>query len=454
MFTPKRPALAIALCLLGAALVSWARFALAGTLRLQDDGVSFLARNGLLLALGLFLGGAALVQLRAQVSQLPLRRLLAGAVLIQLCALPALPYTSSDIFSNIAYARLERLGHNPYFSAPRALGAPYDELVAPRWLDTPSVYGPVAQLLGSPSGIFASVPGQLAAYKLIILLSALAFLILAAGFCATLPENERGETFALAAFSPLFAWEISGQSHNEGIMLVALVAFVWAASARREWLALVCVALATFAKLAALPVAGLYLIFIARRSPLRGAAMAVFFAAVGALLIAPYWHGLATLSAPLSALRGDPTRHTRSFIDFAWWGALPFGSEAQLWVYRVGSSLGFALLGAFAIQAIRRATTLERVLRDAATFFLLSGLLASAAFQPWYVTWLLPLALAERDPRWRRLYAVYAALSAAQYGLALDPITYVLVNGIPLAMLARLWRDRAAAGPALGRQEA
>jgi hypothetical protein len=66
----------------------------------------------------------------------------------------------------------------------------------------------------------------------------------------------------------------------------------------------------------------------------------------------------------------------------------------------------------------------------------------------------LPLALAERDPRWRRLYAVYAALSAAQYGLALDPITYVLVNGIPLAMLARLWRDRAAAGPALGRQEA
>jgi alpha-1,6-mannosyltransferase len=454
MRAPKRPALAIALCLLGAALISWVRFALSGTLRLHDDGLGFLARNGLLLALGVCLGSAAIFQLRARVAQISLRQLLAGAVLIQLCALPALPFTSSDLFSNLAYARLEWLGQNPFFSAPRALGAPYDELVGPRWLDTPSVYGPVAQRLGAPSGSFSSVPAQLVAYKLILLGAALAFLALAFGFCTTLPDRERAETFAVAAFSPLFAWEISGQAHNEGFLLVALTAFVWAASARREWLALVCIAIATFTKLAALPVAGLYLVFIARRSPLRGAAMGLLFAAVGALLLAPYSHGLATLDAQLSALRGDSTRHWRSLIDFAWWCALPFGSGAQLLVYRLGSSLGFALLAAFGVWAIWRATTLARVLRDAATFFLLSDLLASAAFQPWYVTWLLPLALAERDSRWRRLYAVYAALSVAQYGLALDPVTYLVVNAIPLTILAKLWRERDAAEPALGVLEA
>lgn len=453
MPVPKRPVLAIALCLLGAALVSWIRFALSGTLRLHDDGLGFLARNGLFLALGLCLGGAALFQLRARVAQIPLRQLLGGAVLIQLCALPALPFTSSDVFSNLAYARLEWLGHNPYLFGPRALGAPYDELVTPRWLDTPSVYGPVAQHLGALSGVFAAVPTQLAVYKLILLGMTLCFLVLAYGFCTTLPEDERNETFALAALSPLFAWEIAGQAHNDGFLLVAMIAFVWAASARREWLALVCIALATFTKIAALPVAGLYLVFIARRSPLRGAAMALLFAAVGALLFASY-SGFGALDAQLSVLRGDPTRHWRSFIDLVWWCALPFGSGTQLLIYRVGSSLGFALLAAFGAWAIWRATTLAQVFRDSATFFLLSGLLASAAFQPWYVTWLLPLALAERDARWRRLYTVYAALSVAQYALALDPVTYLLVNGIPLAMLAKLWKERDAAVPALGVLEA
>ena len=31
--------------------------------------------------------------------------------------------------------------------------------------------------------------------------------------------------------------------------------------------------------------------------------------------------------------------------------------------------------------------------------------------------------------------AVYSVLSLVQYGIALDPVTYLLVNGIPLAML-------------------
>ena len=55
---------------------------------------------------------------------------------------------------------------------------------------------------------------------------------------AALSRARGAWTFCLIGFNPLLAWEVSGQAHNDGVMLLATMAFVWALAARREWLAL------------------------------------------------------------------------------------------------------------------------------------------------------------------------------------------------------------------------
>jgi hypothetical protein len=95
---------------------------------------------------------------------------------------------------------------------------------------------------------------------------------------------------------------------------------------------------------------------------------------------------------------------------------------------------------ALAVRAAFRARTVQATLREALVFLLAYDLLAAAWFQAWYVTWLLPLALVDRDERVRYAVAVYSVLSLVQYGLKLDPVTYLFVNGIPLLMLLAVRR--------------
>jgi hypothetical protein len=326
------------------------------------------------------------------------------------------------------------------------LGGDWAAHVTPRWLDTPTVYGPFVQLVDRASAAADSVAGALAIFKLEVLLASLAMIGLAYGYCRTLPDGRAAPAFLFVAWNPLIAWEVAAQAHNDGIMLVGLAAFVWAASRgtrRGDWLALLALALALYTKFAALPVVGLWLVLVARRSPVRAAAMAVVLVAIGAALYAPWWNAHAFDSA-LDAMRGNPSRHTRSFLEMVWLAASPAGDDAQLWVYRVGAAICGALMLAVAGGAVvyvwRRATT-QAMFRAAAVVFLLSGLVCQPAFRAWYATWLVPLAMAEDDPRWRRVYAVYCALQAVQYGVDLDPYTYLAVNGIPLVMLWRLYKD-------------
>src|SRR6185436_15381086 len=98
----------------------------------------------------------------------PWPRLVAGALLVHAAAALALPLTSNDLFSNLAYGRLSHLGWNPYLHAPRALPPddPFLALVGRRWLDTPIVYGPILTALDAAVGYFTNVFHALAAFKL------------------------------------------------------------------------------------------------------------------------------------------------------------------------------------------------------------------------------------------------------------------------------------------------
>lgn len=136
-------------CVLGCTAISWLRFYQVRTLRVDDLHLPLLARLWPSIALGLLAAIFAWRYLLLYRSSLSLRAIVVGAVALHLAAAPALPLTSNDIFSNLAYGRLAALGQNPYAATPRAL-ATNDEFrahVGSLWRDTPSVYGPIVTAL-------------------------------------------------------------------------------------------------------------------------------------------------------------------------------------------------------------------------------------------------------------------------------------------------------------------
>ena len=438
-------ALLIGLCLLSAAAISWARARIAGTLALHGGHLALLQRLWPFFLFGCLAALAGHLYLRAlrQQGQPRPGRLLAGAIVIHLLAAPALPLTSSDVFSYLAYARLMHDGRNPYRSGPADLGERDRRrpLVEPRWLHTPMVYGPIAGAATAAIAPVEDLTRSLWAFKLEMLLAALAAVLLAYGFCRScLPPGRAEAAFIFFAWNPLFAWEISGQAHTEGLVLVGLVCFVWAATRGREWLALLGLVIAFYTKLVLLPLLCLYLCYVAWRRPSRAIAMIGAVGAVGAALLAPYWQGGATVRGPLATLVADPTLTARSLTDLLVWLLRPLGPQAQRGVYWTALAMGTVLLASFGIRAARRARSLQQVFRDGLVFFLLYDLIAAPWFQSWYVTWLLPLGLVEPDARWRTLIASYSMLALVQYAVPLDPVTYLAINAIALRMLYQLLR--------------
>ncbi len=169
--------------------------------------------------------------------------------------------------------------------------------------------------------------------------------------------------------------------------------------------------------------------------------MAAVVAGLGAALMAPFWQGASTVRGPAATLLADSLLTARSLTDFVVWLVRPLGEHARREVYWVALAIGTMLLASFGIRAALRARSLRQVLRDGLVFFLLYDLIAAPWFQSWYMLWLLPLALAEEDERWRTLIAVYSVLSLVQYGVPLDPVTYLVIDVLVLRMLYPLLRS-------------
>ncbi|MFL6055078.1 MAG: hypothetical protein ACJ72W_19525 [Actinoallomurus sp.] len=78
----------------------------------------------------------------------PSPRRLAAAIVLCVAALVALPpMGSTDMTDYATYGRIAALGHNPHRMTPqelRATGDPVARLSSRTWLDSPTVYGPVA----------------------------------------------------------------------------------------------------------------------------------------------------------------------------------------------------------------------------------------------------------------------------------------------------------------------
>ena len=438
-----------------AGAASWVRFAVLGTLDLDERGLALIHRVWPFLWFGAAMAGAGLFYLRAlrRASAFPLRHLLAGAIAMHLVAALALPLTSRDVYSNLAYARLFATGHNPYTSGPAMLAPeePVLPLTAAQWRTTPIVYGPISTMLTVLPGAIRSLPLLLAAFKLEMLAIALLGILGAFLVCGLFPPDRAREAFVLFAWNPLFAWEVSGQAHNDGLLVLALIPFAWTAtrsaaqapSVRRLWLAALSLAAGIYAKFAAAPAFAACIVLVGRSSRRRAAAMIGAVAGAGALLFSPFWQGIGTIGAPLGTLPNHATRTTRSLADLARWIVRPSGPMAERWAYWIVAGSGIAICAWFGIRSALRARSIRDVAHDGLLFLLLYDLIGAPWFQSWYGTWLLPFALVEEDPRLRRLVAIYCVLLVVQYAIPVGQITYPLIDVFMLREVVRLLWHRA-----------
>jgi hypothetical protein len=438
-----RSACGIGACLLLATLLSYLRAWLAGTVKVDEAGLAKFHGMWIDTALVTCLVVAGGLHVRVcwggARSNWPL--LLGAGVAIQLAAAPALPLTSNDIFSNLANGRMVQHGQNPYVQVPEDLDAhdPIRGLVGAHWRDKPTPYGPIVTYISVLAAKAGPPWAAMIVFKAALLACSLGYVLLAYRFCRDhLPSGDAAVSFIVLGWNPLLAWEISGQAHNDGFMLLGTAGFVWAAAARREWLAWLALSLAFCAKIAIAPVMGLYLVFQVRRSVVRAAAMIVAGGALFAVLFAPFWQGPASLRSILNAVDATPDKLANSWMALICGGlalVAPYWQHLVFRVWTAAARLGFGVLAAVLAW---RATTLPGLLADSVVFILLYQCLAVGWFLCWYATWLVPLAVGCRQIGLQRTVAVYCALVPLYY-LPMDGfgISLMLAPVVPLVMLAR-----------------
>ena len=446
----RRLAAGWALGLSVATAASWLRVLLTGSLRIQT-GVWPFVTSSLLLGAGLALAALCAVRLWRGAGGVSRADLLRWAIPGHLALALAVPLTSSDFFQYLAYGQLQLAGHNPLAVGPTALGeSPLLALVSTRWAAQPSLYGPLLLLIFRGAawvGAHAGGPvwGNGAALKLAMTASALGTVWVAARFLARhRPGPDGDRALAMIAFSPLLAWEISGQGHTDGLLALWLMLFVLAASSGRELWGVLALTAGTWMKVTIAPILALYLLFLLRTRGPRAVAYGLAALLLGAVLMVPYLDGFPGLGPLLSAVQGT---HSHSLGDLVANLVAPLGPAAQALVIRVSYFLCIAACAAVFLATALRARTLEELLRGCLLFFLAWDLTVPL-FQPWYATWLLPLAIPDRDPRWQRLIGLFCTLSVVEWGLQTDPVTTVALQAWVAWQAIRLLRSPALAGPA------
>jgi hypothetical protein len=382
---------------------------------------------------------------------IPTERLARWALLANLPVCFALPLTSTDVFMYLGMGLVSTAGKNPFTMPMAAIDlGPLAPLIPSQWSVITSSYGPLANLASGAAawvGVLTGAPlvGGLAAYKLLMAGCLAALVLLAARHATRLAPGAAGARgLALAGFCPLVAWEITGQGHNDGLIVVALMVFATAALEDRTSMAVLALTAATCTKVALAPLLALYLVFLLRTQGLRALAYGLLAGLGAAVLMVPYLRGFEGFGGMVTALRSATRSH--SLGDLLWNVLGPLGARAQ----------GIALTATFALSAVAslcafayaaRATRPTDVLRGAVVF-LFAWDLTIPVFQTWYVTWLVPLAVGLTgtgdDERLRRVVVVYAALSVLEWTGPIDPFSTMAVNAWVVWRLVRIARRRAA----------
>ena len=352
----------------------------------------------------------------------------------------ALPLTSNDVFSNLAYGHMVHLGLDISRLGPNALpdGDVFRAMVTPRWLDSPCVYGPVTTWTFYLATFSRHVWVAFVAYKL--LFAAVGVLVVMAARLAVEAVATRGTAsrqLVLTAVNPLVIWEIAGQGHNDGVMV---------------WLSLLAVAFVARGNVV-VALAAMTAAVLTKSAVAPALALFVFFS-LGALRERFYWAlcgvagtvaAVAVWTSPKLAMTlgmaGDVAHLEPRLINSV--GYLVFtiarlaGDGVGLGVYRAFWLASAVLLAALGVVYGRAARSPQAVSAGALRLLLLMALVFSPNLQPWYFTWLVPFVVgAEPDG----LSGFVAWASMAFFAL------YPIQQSVPSSLLAAaalvlLWRD-------------
>lgn len=339
--------------------------------------------------------------------ELSTRTVLMAIAALNAFVLLAPPLVSTDIFSYQAYARMGDLfGINPYISGPHALGIgdPVFPYVGSKWFNIPSVYGPgftAFSYLLAPLAIGASV----LVYKSIAAVSSLGIVALVFN-AARLRGVNPVRAAVLVGLNPLLVLYGVGGGHNDLLMLLAMVAAVYAILRSRERLGGALAVLAIGIKLTA----GILLPFaIAAGGPRRGRGRrdlligaGAAFAVLGSLTLALFGPGVVNVLSTIgrSQREGD-------------WHSIPGALSTRLGMVTAGHVVSYVLAGAFVVVfvwLVRRVWRGQMDWIDGAGWATAAMLVAASSLLPWYVAWLLPFAALSSDRRLLRTSLVITCL--------------------------------------------
>ncbi len=314
--------------------------------------------------------------------------------------LGAYPATAVDVFGYIAHGRLLAEHHvNPFTNPPNAY--PSDTILPfLAFPNEPSQYGPVWVLLNGAVAVVGrgDLLTEVILYKVVAALAHLAggLLVLAIARRLDATACQAQACAFLFVWNPLLLWEMVGNAHNDGLMMLGGMLAVWLLLRGGERLSLPALAAGALVKLPVIVISPLLVFAIARRrlfAAVEGVGLAVFLAGV---VYRPFWEGPETLTA---------LRRTDLFTA-SLGSVLRLSLEPGLGLSTATEVARGVSLGAFAVVCLvclvlalpsplsgRHLITYSYVILLAAT------LLATTWFQAWYVVWPFAFAAALPDGR-------------------------------------------------------
>jgi alpha-1,6-mannosyltransferase len=264
----------------------------------------------------------------------------------------------------------------------------------------PSQYGPLWVLLGDALAALGQTNlfTEVVLYKLVAALAHLASAALVLSICNQIGATAcQAKTSAyLLLWNPLLLWEMVGNAHNDGVMMLGGLAAVWLLAQNRNVLVLPALMLGALVKLPVVVLAPLISLTLWHRK--KAAAIEGFWLALllAVVVYRPFWEGAATLTA----LRRTDL-FTASLGSVLRLSLTPeLGLEGAANIARAISLGGFGILVGLTLLRAVRPRPLMEVVTLAYLTMLAAALLATTWFQAWYLVW--PLALASPLPEGRR----------------------------------------------------
>lgn len=311
----------------------------------------------------------------------------------------AYPATAADIFAYVADGQLLALHNaNPFVVAPSAF--PVDQIVPYlAFPDEPAQYGPVWVLLsgGIAALLRMNLLGEVLAYKLVAVAAHLgsALVIYRISWRLACDRRQARACAFLFLWNPLLLWEMIGNGHNDGVMMLFGLIGVWLFVAGHDLLVLPLVACGALVKVPVALMGPVLLVGMLRRGWARAIEGGLLAVVLAVLVYRPFWEGPETLTALrrtelFTASLGSVLR-----LGFGPW----LGLESASSLARTLSLTGFAVVFAVSLVLSLRAVDASDYLHAAYFTLLAAVLLLTTWFQAWYVVWPFAIAAALPSPR-------------------------------------------------------